>query len=246
MGLHTELVRQGNWLFRRRSFLPLVFLAPLAVGVWTMRWPFGSYAFHILWEHVCLGVSLSGVLVRVLTVGYTPEGTSGRNTEGQIAETLNTKGIYATVRHPLYLGNYLIGLGAVMLPFEAWLVAIYTLAFWLYYERIMMAEEAFLHEKFGRSYKKWARRTSPFVPRPWRWTQPDLPFSLRNVLKREYTALALTILLHAMIEVCEHLAIDHRFKFEPVWFGMLMATVALYFVLRGLKRHTRWLHVEGR
>lgn len=247
MGLQNELVRQGEWLFRWRSFLPIAFVAPLAIGVWTMEWPLGSYAFHIFWEYVCLGTSLLGVLVRVLTIGHTPAGTSGRNTAGgQVAESLNTTGIYSTVRHPLYFGNFLIGLGAAMVPFEGWLVAVYLLSFWLYYERIMLAEEAFLRVKFGRDYDRWAKQTPPFLPKLWNWTRPSLPFSFRNVLKREYTAFALAILLHATIETVEHLAIDHRFKFEPVWFAMLMASLGMYFLLRGLKRHTGLLHVEGR
>ncbi|MGB8874133.1 MAG: hypothetical protein WCC75_12145, partial [Desulfobaccales bacterium] len=43
--------------------------------------------------------------------GLPPRGTSGRNTQGQVAETLNTTGIYSLVRNPLYLGNFLIWLG---------------------------------------------------------------------------------------------------------------------------------------
>lgn len=247
MGLQDELVRQGNWLFRWRSFLPIVFVVPLAIAVLTMEWPFGSYKFHVFWEHVSLGVSLLGVLVRVLTVGHTPIGTSGRNTAaGQIAETLNTTGIYSTVRHPLYLGNFLIGLGAVMVPFQGWLVAIYSLSFWVYYERIMLAEEEFLRRKFGDAYGAWASQTPAFLPKLCRWTRPSLPFSLRNVLKREYTALALAVILHVVIETVEHLVIDGRFKFEPIWFAMLMTTLFAYFSLRTIKRHTLWLHVEGR
>ena len=63
MGLRSELVVQGNWLFKRRSLLPLVFIVPLAVGVWTMQWPFGSYWIHEIWEFVCMGISPLGVVV---------------------------------------------------------------------------------------------------------------------------------------------------------------------------------------
>ena len=32
--------------------------------------------------------------------------TSGRNTHDQVADSLNTSGIYSIVRHPLYVGNF--------------------------------------------------------------------------------------------------------------------------------------------
>lgn len=246
MGIGSEFVRQGNWLFRWRSYLPLIVLAPLGIGVATMKWPFGSYRIHEYWEFISLMVSLLGVAVRVITVGHTPHGTSGRNTHAQVADSLNTTGIYSTVRHPLYVGNFLIGLGVFLLPMEGWLVAIYTLSFCIYYERIMAAEEHYLRGKFGTEFDDWAIRTPAFIPNPRLWTKPSLPFSLRNVLKREYTALGLVILCHAMIETLEHVVIDHTFPIEPLWASVLALTGMSYLALRALKRHTRWLHVEGR
>ena len=56
-----------------------------------------------------------------LCVGFTPRGTSGRNTkEGQVAESLNTLGMYSMCRHPLYLGNLLMWLGIVMYMGHLW------------------------------------------------------------------------------------------------------------------------------
>ena len=246
MGIGSEIVRQGNWLFRWRSYLPLAVLVPLGIGVATMKWPFGSYRVHEYWEFLSLVVSLLGVAMRVITVAHTPRGTSGRNTHGQVAESLNTTGVYSMVRHPLYVGNFLIGLGVFLIPMEGWLVAIYTLSFCIYYERIMAAEEHFLRGKFGAAFNEWAVRTPAFVPNPRLWTRPALPFSLRNVLKREYTAFGLTILCHAMVETMEHVVIDHTFPIEPVWAGMLGATGVIYVVLRALKRNTHLLQADGR
>lgn len=123
---------------------------------------------------------------------------------------------------------------------------VYTLSFWLYYERIMMAEEAFLRGKFGAEYDRWAAETPAFVPNPWLWRRSTLPFSIRNSLKREYTALTLAVLLHVAVEVGEHLVIDHRLALEPRWTTILASTLAVYFGLRFLKKHTTVLRVEGR
>ena len=41
----------------------------------------------LTWIVICLVVSFFGLLIRALTIGFTPAGTSGRNTkEGQVAK----------------------------------------------------------------------------------------------------------------------------------------------------------------
>ena len=154
MSLKTELEQQGNWLFRWRSYLPLTMLLLVAVAMREFAWPLGSYRLHVVWQLVCIGISFAGLVIRCAIIGYVPQGTSGRTTRRQIAESLNTTGIYSVVRHPLYLGNYIIGLGIMLVLLVWWLPVIYTLAFWLYYERIMFAEERFLLAKFGDAFDR--------------------------------------------------------------------------------------------
>ncbi len=152
-----------------------------------------------------------------LTVGRTPASTSGRNTRRQVAESLNTTGIYSTVRHPLYLGNFLMALGVVLFPMTWWLVVIYGLAFWLYYERIMLAEEAFLRSRFGTAFEEWARRTPAFVPRLRGYVAPDLPFSLRNVLRREYNGAFAVVLLLTLLETTRGWESNGRLQLDLPW-----------------------------
>ena len=58
-----------------------------------------------------------GFLFRAWAIGTTPAGTSGRNTKEQVAEVLNSTGIYSIVRHPLYVGNYFMWIGIVAYVF---------------------------------------------------------------------------------------------------------------------------------
>jgi len=51
--------------------------------------------------------------------------------------------MYSMVRNPLYLGNFFMGLAPVLFMHTWWLCVIYVLAFILYYERIIVKEEAF-------------------------------------------------------------------------------------------------------
>ena len=243
MALSEEFREQGEWLFRWRSYLPLVLVALVGIAFQQadLRDSGNDY-----WEYVCLGISFLGLLVRVITVGHTPEHTSGRNTKRQIADELNTSGMYSIVRHPLYLGNYLIGLGVSFVLFVWWLPVIYSLIFWLYYERIMFAEEAFLRQKFGDAYLRWAEVTPAFWPRITQWRKPSLPFSWRTVLRREYTGMMVVILCHAGQEFFELLIEDHRIVWEAFWATLLFGGLTIYFVLRWINRSTTILDVPGR
>lgn len=107
MPLKQELETQGNWLFRYRSFLPIIVLA-LGLGVFIQNVLLkNDNDCSLFFEMLCLAVSILGLIIRVYTVGFTPHNTSGRNTKaGQVADELNTTGIYSTTRNPLYLGNF--------------------------------------------------------------------------------------------------------------------------------------------
>ena len=246
MALQDEFQEQGNWLFRWRSYLPLLLVTLVAVAMKHPEFPFGSFRVHEMWEEICLGISFLGLLVRVLVVGYAPAFTSGRNTRTQIADSLNTTGMYSVVRHPLYFGNFLIGFGIALVCWVWWLPVIYALLFMAYYERIMFAEEAFLHRQFGEEFDRWAAATPAFWPRFSKWRRPALPFSFRNVLRREHSGLAVVILGHTCVEFFEHLIDDHRVVWEGFWTVLLFGGTIIYFVLRALKRRTTLLDVPGR
>lgn len=245
MALRVELRKQGEWLFRWRSFLPIALLPLIAVALSQLKDDHVDTLTYA-WDYFCLGVSFLGFFVRVITIGFVPAQTSGRNTKRQVAAQVNTTGTYSIVRHPLYVGNYLIGLGIALVQAAWWLPVIYTLSFWIYYERIMFAEEAFLEHKFGETYRRWAASTPAFVPRFSQWRKPELPFSWLHVLGREYTALMLLILCHAGQEFFERLITDHRIVWEYFWASLLFGGLTTYFSLRMIHRKTQLFRVPGR
>ncbi len=246
MPLREQFEKEGNWLFRWRSYFPLLFTGFLLISLRNFQYPGQSHLLDHMWEIVCMIISFFGLGIRIYTVGHTPKGTSGRNTRRQKASVLNTTGIYSVVRHPLYLGNFFCGLGFSMFPRVWWLSVIYVLAFWIYYERIMFAEEEFLRRKFGRQYESWAERTPAFCPRFSNWTPPSLPFSLKNVLKREYTGLFVIISSFTFLEIVGDIAAEGEFELDPMWLALFLTGSISYLVLRTLKKRTNVLCVDGR
>ena len=249
MALIEEFEKTGNWLFKGRSFFPLVLYVFMAAIIgFEQDTYFQSFDATAAW--VCIAISLFGQYIRALTIGYTPRGTSGRNTkDGQIAEVLNTKGMYSLVRHPLYLGNYFMWLGIMVYVGNAWFVVVCSLIYWLYYERIMFAEEGFLRGKFGQSYLDWSLDVTSFWPRNLRWKAPDVDFSLRNVLKREYNGFFAIFVSMAVISAGKNAvrgAEEWADILVPFWQYTLLVTFGIFFTLRSLKRYSRILHVEGR
>lgn len=77
------LVSHGNFLFRWRSYLPLLlFPALVAAGPESVRieQALGN-TLSAIWTGICIAVALLGVAIRVAVVGVVPAGTSGRNVD---------------------------------------------------------------------------------------------------------------------------------------------------------------------
>ncbi|GAB3172305.1 methyltransferase family protein [Telluribacter humicola] len=246
MELVKELDKQGNFLFKYRGILPLIILV-VGLGVYAYEvWEAaGAYRINFEdneYEFLCLAVALLGLVIRILTVGFTPRNTSGRNTEQQVADTLNTSGMYSTVRHPLYVGNFFMWLGVAMLTQHTWFIVAFVLLYWLYYERIMFTEEKFISSKFGTKFYEWAARTPAIIPNPSKWRNPDLQFNLKKVLRQEKNGLFAVFLLFFVFDtVGEYITYgDVSFR-NSHWLVLCIASGVLYLVLKLLKNHTQVL-----
>ncbi len=241
MPLAEELQASGRWLFRWRGYLPLVLIVLFAVALRHYTYPFGTHDENAVWDFACLGICMCGATIRALTVGQTPRGTSGRNRKKQRADLLNTTGMYSIVRHPLYLGNFLASLGVCLFLGVWWLPFIFSAVFALYYERIILAEESFLKERFGQPYLDWCNRTPAFLPRLGAWQPAQVPFSLRKAMREEpQTFLAAIAALYALKFAADFL-VDGRFETEFVWNVLLAGSLAIFLALRFLRRFSNWL-----
>lgn len=248
MPLKEEMENQGHWLFKWRSYLPLLVLPLVLVALIefeNIEKNWGDLADDaVTWGFV--GLSILGFLVRCAVAAHVPGATSGRNTKQQAAQSLNTSGMYSIVRHTLYLGNYLLIIGVIGYTGSMWLVLVVSLAFYIYYERIMLAEEGFLQKKFAHDYETWASEVPAFIPRISLWNPPNLPFSLRTLLKRETATLfAMVACFTLFAHLGDFLGEGHA-SFEPNWSIAFVITGLTWFVVRLLRKNTGVFAVAGR
>jgi len=249
MALVHSLEKNGNKLFKYRGQIP-VFLFLLSIPVVY----FTDYQFLKECDHLdvillitCVIFSLAGQIIRAIAIGTSSKHTSGRNTkEGQVAEALNTKGIYSTVRHPLYLGNYFMWIGIVMYSYNVYFVIIVSLLFWLYYERIMFAEERFLERKFGEAYVNWSMKVPAFWPSLKNKIPSDIPFSMKTILRREYSGISATIIGFVFVDFLRDWFVAGEVQLK--WIHLIVFVSALMFslILRSLKHYTKVLYEADR
>jgi protein-S-isoprenylcysteine O-methyltransferase Ste14 len=247
--IRDSLREQGELLFRLRSSLPLILLPVAALALRDSEWLERSYGDVVddCYDWLCVAISGVGLALRIAVAGCVPKRTSGRNTrKGQVADTLNTTGLYSVVRHPLYLANGAVFAGLLLATASPWFVLAGALAFLLYYERIAYSEEEFLLARFGARYRAWAAATPALVPRLSAWQPPELPFCWRTAVKREYQTVCTAIVAFAVLDYAEDALALGRVEFEAET-TLLLALGALLFVgIRLVRTQTRWLRVPGR
>jgi protein-S-isoprenylcysteine O-methyltransferase Ste14 len=241
MALSHEFEKVGNWFFQWRSYLPLLLLILFLLALKDFSHLTHQNNINRLWELFCLGISSLGLAVRIITVGYVPRGTSGRNTKKQVADNLNTTGMYSVVRHPLYVGNFLMWLGISLVFHLWWFTLLIALIFWVYYEKIMFAEEEFLKKQFGDQFLAWADQTPLFIPDFSLWLPPEMPFSFKSALKREYASFFAMIAIFTCLMVLCNLRVNKTLSLDPMWTAIFLSSLLFYLLVRFLKKKTRFL-----
>ena len=248
MALIHSLEKNGNFLFKYRGQIPLVLFIMSVPAIFFTDYSFLHDKELLKWIFlgVCAAFSFAGQVIRAIAIGTSNKNTSGRNTKEQVAEALNTKGIYSTVRHPLYLGNYFMWIGIVMYTFNIWFILTVSLLFWLYYERIMFAEERFLERKFGDDYVNWSLKVPPFWPSFKNYEKSSIPFSLKTILRREYSGVTATILGFVFVDFLRGSFEAKEVQFTDMQMYVAIGALLISVLFRSLKHYTKLLYEADR
>jgi protein-S-isoprenylcysteine O-methyltransferase Ste14 len=137
-------------------------------------------------------------------------------------------------------------IGIVMYTFNIWYVLIVSLLFWIYYERIMFAEERFLERKFGESYVSWSLKVPPFWPSFKNYEPNPIPFSMKTILRREYSGVTATILGFVFVAFLRDWFQSGEIHLKPTYGIVAGVGLAISLVLRTLKHKSAILFEEDR
>ena len=150
----STAARVGAVLFRNRSWLPVPFvlvalLAPGSANRW--NWIIGAVLI-VFGEWVRMsGVAAAGTVTR---------------RRSRDVQRLVTYGIFGWVRNPLYVGNFFIWMGFVVISGVLWFLPVAIVLFGVEYTLIVRYEEGVLESIFGQEYLDYKKTTPRWVPRP--------------------------------------------------------------------------------
>ena len=97
--------------------------------------------------------------------GVAAAGTVTRR-RSRTVQRLVTYGIFAWMRNPLYVGNFLIWMGFIVISGVLWFLPVAVVLFAVEYTLIVRYEEGVLESIFGAEYLTYKHRTSRWLPRP--------------------------------------------------------------------------------
>lgn len=203
----------GGALFRARGLTPLVlvflvFLWPTPAGI-----PPAVLASS-------LALILAGEAIRIHAVGYAGKRTRTRGTK---VKELVTAGPFAHVRNPLYIGNFLLALGLIVLSKVPWLLWVFPVLFFLQYAAIIAWEERILTNQFGDDYRSYVGRVPRWLPR----TSPASPesshtFSGRVAWESERDSLRALVVIFTVL-ILKHVLWSAAFAWPARQLGGIIA-----------------------
>ena len=252
MTLFNLSEKYGNLFFKYRGQIPIIlflFYLPFQyfLGDITFQTYFKTYAY------ISLFLVILGLYIRFNVIGYTIKGTSGRNRDKQIADSLNTQGMYSIVRNPLYLGNLVIWIGLLLysnnIPFF-----IFSFVFFLiFYFNIIKVEEIYLTEKFRAKYINWKNKTPRLLPNLTNYKRPKTKFSSISIIRREYPGVLSISLSYTYLEFIINILKYPTNNFQEIILLLdqkiiisLFAILIITFLIKLLKKYTNTLYEDNR
>ena len=154
------LIAYGNLLFRYRNIgFPII-----AILLFAAFEPGRSRSVYheILTDLIGFALAAFGQAIHIATLSTAWIRRGGRDSKIH-ADRLITSGWYAHCRNPIYIGNFLVVIG-LLIMFNNFIVFVVALAAIMFsYHAIVITEENYLIRHFGIEYQSYCQR----VPRWW-------------------------------------------------------------------------------
>lgn len=186
----------GRFFYRYRNVVFIFFYAALFIPAWPIFSKSVSGEHYYLYPiQIGLTVTVSGQLLRMATIGLAYIIRGGKDGRAH-AEELVTTGMFNHCRNPLYVGNLLMLAGVGIMANSLLYITIIIPLFIFIYYTIILEEERFLRNMFGKEFDDYCQRVHRWGIsfRDIRKTFGSMPFNWQRYLIREYSTLALWLI----------------------------------------------------
>tara|TARA_B100002052_G_C15828431_1_gene574129 strand:+ start:180 stop:911 length:732 start_codon:yes stop_codon:yes gene_type:complete len=242
MKLQNQILHIGKFLFQYRGQIPiLLILIAVPVIYKTSYYEKIPIETQSIVKCIAILIALCGLIIRFITVATTPTGTSGKNRKRQVADQLNTTGIYSIVRNPLYLANYLIWLGVSIYSLSYLLIIITSLFFFIIYEKIILVEEDFLTKKYQKKYETYSLKTPCLLPNFNNYIKSNINFDFKKIIREEYSPTLSTIISFIYIDILTYFIFEGAVHLNKLHLIIILTSVSVVLILKILKTYTSFL-----
>ena len=224
----------GNILFKYRSFTPL----PLILMVFLLFRPLDLGALNRWIVVGGLFLSLTGELIRIMAVGFSYAGTSGRE-KFMKADSINSTGIYSLSRNPLYIGNFLIFSGLLIVFANGYALLIVLFFLIVQYYFIIRAEERFLTDRHGKNYREYCKEVPRIFSGFHHYQKSGTSFNLRKVVFKENDSLFNLLLIFILILVIRELTFYHYLIHKIQFIAVASILIGFYILVKVLKKREK-------
>jgi protein-S-isoprenylcysteine O-methyltransferase Ste14 len=141
-------------------------------------------------------LAVLGIALRIWAAGHIGKG-----------KDLVTTGPYGYLRHPLYLGTFLIMIGLSLVTRRPETIILLTACFLAFYAYKIHLEESRLEQRFGEKFQAYREAVPGFLPSYLSYPmQQGKGFCWANVfVRREYHSVIILLSVFSMIHVNESL-----------------------------------------
>lgn len=186
------------------------------------------------WQNEALDITLDTVGVAMVLLGFLFRiAARGAKSEASCnGHLLIQGGLYNLIRHPMYFGTLLIGIGLVMVIFVWWVLPIFFIIYLSIYLPQIKREEASLYKRFGDEYKSYCRKTPKYFPNLFKFIVKDPKDYFRIKLpwiKKELPSLLWILAAIIVIEIWEDVRLYGTVKFGKELSALLL--VILPFII---------------
>ncbi len=224
-------LKLGNLLFKHRSFTPIPFIVMVFIFFKSLNLEEKNIVVNI----AGLLVSIAGEIIRIIAVGYAHSGTSGRESFLR-AEHLNTTGIYSIVRNPLYIGNFFIFSGLIVVFSNILALMIFSHFLIAQYYFIILAEENFLKKEYGSDYENYCSRVRRILPALKDYKKNKNSFKLKKVIFKENDSLFNLLVIYMLILLYKGKIFSGRISSPLHYIIPGIVLVILYIIVKILKK----------